>query len=359
MTFLRNCWYAAAFGPELGAKPLARRILGEKVCLFRTESGVAKAVADRCSHRFAPMWRGRVVGENLQCGYHGLEFDGTGRCVHNPHGQGVIPPEAHIAGWPVAERYGAVWIWMGDPAKADPALLPDLPRLEQPERYEYVPIYMHTPGNYQLIADNLLDLSHVNYLHPYLVDFDQTGTQDHEVTAEGNSVTSTYYHYGTALSGIYAMTWPDAVPEIDMRSEMVWTAPSLLQGDMRARPAGAEEWADSSRLLNIHFVTPETESTTHYFWIGGFNIAKSTPEFVEQYREISRAVFVDEDLAMIGDVEDNMQTDDLLSLRPAILTVDTAALRARRIVARVIAAEQADDPVSEKADPAAATVFQF
>ena len=341
MTFLRNCWYVAAFSGELGAAPLARRVLGEKICLFRTESGAAKAIADRCPHRFAPMWRGKVVGETLQCGYHGLAFDGTGRCVHNPHGEGVIPPEAHSSGWPVTERYGAVWIWLGDADLADPGLLPDLPRLEQPERYEYVPIYMHTPGNYQLIADNLLDLSHVNYLHPYLVDFDQTGTHAHEVTVDGDrGVTSTYYHYGTGLSGIYAMTWPDAVPEIDMVSEIAWIAPSICLGDMRARPAGAEEWADGSRLLNIHFVTPETENSTHYFWIGGFNIAKSTPEFVEQYRELSRAIFVNEDLAMIADVEANIQTDDLLSLRPAILTVDTAALRARRILARRIAAEQ-------------------
>lgn len=340
MVYLRNCWYAAAFSGELENGPLARRLLDEGVCLFRTETGVAKAITDRCPHRFAPLARGKVVGETLQCGYHGLAFDGNGRCVHNPHGEGIIPPEAHMRGWPVAERYGVVWIWMGDPERADASLLPNLDMLERPDRFEYVPIYMHSEGNYKLILDNLLDLSHVEYLHPYLVDFENRGSNSHEVKVSGENVTSTFYHYGTGLSGIYEMTWPDAVPEIDSISAITWVPPSVCIGDMRARPAGSGEWADSSRLLNIHLFTPETARSTHYFWIGGFNIQRSTPEFVEQYREMSRSIFTNEDLSMIADVEQNMGTDNLLSLRPAVLTVDTAALRARRILDRKIAQEQ-------------------
>lgn len=342
MTYLRNCWYAAAFTGEVSSKPLARRLLGENVCLFRTESGVAKAIDDRCPHRFAPMRRGKVVGESIQCGYHGLAFDGSGRCVHNPHGEGIIPPEAHSRGWPITERYGVVWIWMGKEERADPALLPDLAMLEQPERFEYVPIYMHSNGNYKLIADNLLDLSHVQYLHPYLVDFEKVGRNEHELVVEGDRVTSTYFHYGTGLSGIYEATWPGAVADIDSISEISWLPPSVCIGDMRARAAGDTEWAEASRLLNIHMFTPETDTSSHYFWIGGFNIERATPEFVEQFREMSRSIFTNEDLAMIADVEENMQTDDLMSLRPAILTVDTAALRARRILSRKIAAEQAE-----------------
>src|SRR5262245_18501039 len=121
-TFLRNCWYVAAWIGDLGAKPLGRRILNEPVVLWRTAGGKPVAFADRCAHRAAPLSRGECVDGNLRCGYHGLQFNAAGACVNVP-GQDRVPPDASVRTYPVVERWNAVWIWMGDPARADAALV--------------------------------------------------------------------------------------------------------------------------------------------------------------------------------------------------------------------------------------------
>ena len=119
MTYLRNCWYAAAWSHEVvGTRPLARQLLGEHVVLFRTETGTLTLLADRCPHRFAPLSMGKVVGETIQCPYHGLRFGTDGACAHNPH-YDALPKAAQVKSWPVLERHGMIWCWPGD-APADP-----------------------------------------------------------------------------------------------------------------------------------------------------------------------------------------------------------------------------------------------
>src|SRR5262245_50628355 len=128
MEFLRNAWYVAAWSDELTRdRLLARTLLEEPVVLFRTATGQPAALFDRCPHRFAPLSRGRLKGDVIECGYHGLCFDRNGTCAHNPHNPGHVPPRAHVRSYALVERQGIVWIWMGEPERADPALVPDFP----------------------------------------------------------------------------------------------------------------------------------------------------------------------------------------------------------------------------------------
>ena len=113
--FLRNYWYVAALDEEVRDRPLGRTILGEPVVLFRTADGALHAFEDRCPHRQLPLSMGKIVGDALQCHYHGLRFDGSGKCVRVP-GQDHIPQNARVRTYPVVERYRWIWIWMGDPA---------------------------------------------------------------------------------------------------------------------------------------------------------------------------------------------------------------------------------------------------
>src|SRR5687768_5599064 len=115
--FLRNYWYAAALASELGERLLSREILGEPIVLYRTSSGNPAALADMCPHRQYPLSRGTLLGDTLRCGYHGLVFDTTGKCVEIP-GQTNIPPRARVRSYPVAEKWQWVWVWTGDPALA-------------------------------------------------------------------------------------------------------------------------------------------------------------------------------------------------------------------------------------------------
>ena len=130
--FLRNAWYVAAWDTEVGRDPPARTVLDEPVVLFRTIDGRAVALADRCCHRALPLSLGTVIGDELQCGYHGLRFDATGACVAVP-GQSTAPPGAMVRSYPVVERHCWVWIWMGEVARADAALIPDWWWMDHPD----------------------------------------------------------------------------------------------------------------------------------------------------------------------------------------------------------------------------------
>ena len=130
--FPRNGWYAAIWSKDLKAEPVARTFLGEQVVLFRGNSGTPGALEDRCCHRAAPLSLGAVEGDNLRCGYHGLTFDTKGQCVTIP-GQDTVPAGASVRAYPVAERYNVVWIWMGDPARADESKIVELPWLASKE----------------------------------------------------------------------------------------------------------------------------------------------------------------------------------------------------------------------------------
>ena len=163
-TYLRNAWYVAAWSHDLAeGKLLARTILKEPVVLYRKSDGTVVALGDRCPHRFAPLHMGKIVhGDRVQCPYHGLEFDQTGACVLNPHGTRNIPSRARVRSYPATEKHKAIWIWMGDEA-ADPARVPDFSVLDNvPERHATKRDRITIRANYELIIDNLLDLSHTS-----------------------------------------------------------------------------------------------------------------------------------------------------------------------------------------------------
>ncbi len=161
--FLRNGWYTALWSHELKDKPVAKTLLNEKIVLFRNADGDVGALEDCCCHRAAPLSLGEISGDYLACGYHGLKFDVNGKCVEVP-GQTQVPSSAKVRSYPVAEKWNVVWIWMGDPAKADPGKIPDMPWLSEP-KWTATPGRLHVKSNYQFIIDNLLDFTHVAHVH--------------------------------------------------------------------------------------------------------------------------------------------------------------------------------------------------
>src|ERR1044072_7833794 len=125
--FLRNCWYVAAWDHELiDGRLVARTLLGDHLLLFRGESGKVTILDNRCPHRGALLSNGRLEGDSIRCLYHGLQFDGTARCVQIP-GQELIPPKMRVRHFPVVERDHLVWFWPGDPAQAHPSQIVDFP----------------------------------------------------------------------------------------------------------------------------------------------------------------------------------------------------------------------------------------
>ena len=161
--YLRNRWYCAAVSDELGTAPLGRILLDEPVVLYRKSDGALVALEDRCCHRRAPLSKGKVEGDKLRCGYHGFLYEPGGNVVWVP-GQDKVPPGARVRAYPLVEKHGFAWIWMGAPSQADPATIPDFHWNDDPE-FAAVAGLLPVAADYRLLMDNLMDLSHVSFLH--------------------------------------------------------------------------------------------------------------------------------------------------------------------------------------------------
>ncbi|NLR69479.1 aromatic ring-hydroxylating dioxygenase subunit alpha [Novosphingobium sp. ERN07] len=165
MIHVRNAWHVACWAMDLQvAKPFALTMAGDPVVIFRTEGGRLVALEDRCVHRLAPLSLGRCEGESLRCMYHGFRFAADGTCVEIP-GQDMIPASARVRSYPVQERHSWIWVWLGDPAKADPALIPQAVGFDDPD-YILGRGQLDYAANAQLIHDNLCDFTHLAFVHP-------------------------------------------------------------------------------------------------------------------------------------------------------------------------------------------------
>lgn len=345
MSFLYNAWYCAGWAADLTDQLQSIKLLDEPVVLYRKEDGAPVAIGNRCPHRFAPLDMGKRVGDCIECPYHGLRFDADGQCVHNPHGDGTIPRAAKVKSYPLLERYDALWIWMGDPAKADPAMIPDMSDIVQRSGWRQVRGQLKIQANYQLVSDNLLDASHVQYLHPYL-SFDGPPPPGFEVRIgmrqEGEHVFQDNLLINTPPSPLFKALWgAKQVAVGEMRSYMRWSPPSNMLLDV-GMVAPGESIEDGVCIPTAHLISPETEYSTHYFWAQTRNQQIDDEALSADIQRSISEVFINEDERMIEACQQMMGTSDLMSLNPVLLSGDSAAIRARRVLAGKMEAEHGD-----------------
>lgn len=343
--FLHDAWTLAAWASELTpGQPFARTLLGQPVVLWRDAQGVPQALHDRCPHRFAPLSMGKVCdgGAAIECPYHGLRFAASGACVLNPRGDGHIPERARVRRYPLVERHQALWIWMGDADKADPALIPPYPFLDA-EHWAVGTGYMAVDGPYELEIDNILDLSHIEFLHPL---FASQAVRRADVTCDVDGDTVWCHrdmkHDTEAPAFIHqAFGVPPGQP-LDRWLDVRWQAPANLAlwagGVAAAQP---REHAVVSQ--QAHCFTPEHEGRTHYFYAIAFPRALGplADELAAQNVAALRAPFEHEDKPIIEAVARRMAGADLFDLEPVMLAGDAAAVRARRLLRARIAAQGA------------------
>ena len=338
--YLRNGWYCAGWGSELGGAPIGRRMLGEPVMVYRSQSGEPVALEGRCPHRFAPLHLGVLEHDRIACPYHGLVFDRTGACVHNPHGD--IPKEARLKIYPVVERDGVVWVWMGDPARADPALIIDSSFVVDPG-YATVLGYLNVAAHYQMVIDNLLDLTHPAIVHKGGLSSEEYMGENmhHRFRQDGTAIHSDYSFYNVSASPRLAPLWGDR--KSDVRAFMTFYPPTNLVLDFRMNEVDGP--IDEGVFLpTLHLLVPENEERTHYFYAMGRNVQLDNEELSAITAKMARHAFEDEDEPMIRACQDMMGTTDLFSLKPVLLKTDVAAVRARILLDKLIAKEVADAP---------------
>ena len=265
--FIRNCWYVIAWDHEIAADALfSRRVLNEPILVFRTSSGQLAAIEDRCCHRLAPLSLGRKEGDCVRCGYHGLKFDSTGRCIEVP-GLVDVPANARVKSYPLAVKNKWVFVWMGDPAKADVALLPDNFSNEHPD-WRNQPGYLHYDTDYLLICDNLLDFSHLSYVHEGTLGGSPMIAQaraEIEDVPRGIRVTR-------RVPNVPAPPFYQRFREFDTLLNRWFIYDFVLPGTLLMHSGGAPvsdapgDMRNAVQLHSCQTLTPETETTTHYFF---------------------------------------------------------------------------------------------
>jgi vanillate O-demethylase monooxygenase subunit len=338
--YLMNAWYVAALSSEVDGEALFKRtLLDTSVLIYRKADGSAVALHDRCPHRFVPLSMGHRDGDDVVCPYHGLKFDCTGKCNHNPHGNQKIPDAARTRAFPLVERYGFLWIWMGDEA-ANPDLIPDYSPLDgKPSAIGYT--YMRPKANYQLILDNVMDLSHIDHLHGEIIT--TRGKLSPLVPAlreTADSVAARWEWAQQPAMLIFNQFLPDPDGEARHFFDITWSAPGHIQLSVGAiQGAGALDLDHCIGQYDLHTCTPETEGTTHYFFATRRNHAEDDENYNTGKIAAMHQAFVEEDGPILDAVQAEMNGEEFFSLNPVLMSNDIAPVKVRRHLKRLLEQE--------------------
>lgn len=335
----RNQWYVAAYGREIGRELFSRTICGEPILLWRTATGEVTAMADRCVHRRFPLSQApsRLVDDQVICGYHGFTYDADGRCVAVP-GQTRVPRTARLARYPVVEQDSFVWVWIGDPDRADAARIPRAPWLDSPN-YTTVSGMEPLAARFGLLVDNLLDLSHETYLHGGYIGTPEVASTpiSTEVDDEAGIVYVSrhmddaecppFYAKSTGLSG-----------RISRWQDIEYTPPCLYKLHSRIAPPGVLPHSDGSdpdafHVEVVYAITPETEHSTHDFWAVARDFALDDEEVSDFLAESNRTVVLQDVEAL--DVLEQVIAGEPERYQELSINIDTGGLAARRLLKRM------------------------
>jgi vanillate O-demethylase monooxygenase subunit len=339
--FPKNSWYVAAWADEIGPQPFARTLLNEPVVLYRGESGRIAAFEDRCCHRALPLRHGDVVGDCLRCAYHGLEYDTTGQCVRIP-GQERIPAKAKVRTYPVVEQDDLLWIWMGDAEKANRATVPSYP-WHCDKAWAYKKNTYLIEANHLLVYDNLLDLTHLGYVHKNTIggDAETHFAAATETKRTDKGIRVERWMMDCVPPSTYTAAYTFGKDRVDRWQEIEFE-PGLVRIYSGAKDAGtgAKDGVreNSFGFRGLNAMTPETEHTTHYFWSSAHNFRVDEPAVTQTIYE-NIAVAFSEDKAVIESQYLNMLRTPG---RPFVdIAFDIAPIQARRVWDAMIKAEAA------------------
>jgi len=345
MPFIMNAWYAAAWPNEIAAdRVFARTICNESMVFWRDSTGAAVALEDRCTHRQMPLAKGWLEDGTIRCSYHGLRFAGDGSCVEIP-GQNNIPAGVRVRRYPVAERHGWVWVWPGDPARADAALIPDIQTRNESPGWTSVGSTTHVAANYLLLSDNLLDLTHETFLHVGSLGNHAVVEHPMETRTEGDRVVVTRW----MRNHIPAPFWKANIRNAtgyeglcDRWQIIEFRPPAHLVLDVGVAPAGDPDpmnSASGAQGCNLNTITPETEHTSWFFWAFSRRFQLDDTELSARFLDRVTGI-IEEDRVAIEAVQNVIDRDGperLISLR-----TDAGGIAARRIIERLIRAEAAE-----------------
>jgi vanillate O-demethylase monooxygenase subunit len=313
--FVRNAWYVAASLDEVSDSVLARTILGEPIVLFKDKHGQFAALEDRCCHRGAPLSLGWISDKGITCGYHGLEFDASGVCVNIPGTKGKIPERARVKSYPIVPRGMYLWIWMGDPKKARESDIVDYPS-EEAASWRAHHDRLYVKANYVMLLENLMDLSHLAYLHKNSLGStpEDTAKADMNVQGTPNGVKFLRLMRDSAVPKGWGNRY-NYKGNIDRWSEFEYVAPSSILQFSGAVETGTYDQGNRSggHLVRVlHSITPETEKSSHYFFYSANGSVESDAAPEGAHRSVSE--IFKEDAYMLEQQQIRLEDHDLTLL---------------------------------------------
>lgn len=332
--FVRNQWYVAAYGSEVGRELLGRTVLAEPIVLYRTENGAVVALADRCAHRRFPLSQSRLEGDRVVCGYHGFTYDTSGMCVSVP-GQNRVPRTARVPAYRVVEQDSFVWVWIGQEERADSTPIPRAPWLDD-ERYTVVRGMEPLAARYDLLVDNLLDLSHETYLHGgYIGTPEVAETPITTEVDEENRVVYVSRHMSDAACPQFYSRSTGIQGRITRWQDIEYTPPCLYLLHSRIAPVGVLPNDDGSdpdafHVEVVYAITPETENTTHDFWAVARDFALDDAQVSEFLRENNHTVVMQDVVAL--DLLEKVLAQETEGYQELSVNIDTGGLAARRML---------------------------
>jgi vanillate O-demethylase monooxygenase subunit len=337
LPFVFDAWYVAALSSEIGPQLLGRSYLGVPIVLYRTTAGEPIALLDACAHRQFPLSRSTLVGDEIRCGYHGFTFDEDGTCVHIPSCE-KIPQSARVRKYPLVERHGMVWIWLGETESVDHTMLPELRWLDTDNKVSY---YVHLKANYQLLIENLLDFSHVPFVH-----HDQQGHPElarvvPEAEMNESMVISTRTMHNSPTPPLWAdvMQLPLGGP-MDHEQRFEFRAPSsvCIRQSVWAPNAPSRKYP----FTTSHFMTPDGEGATHYWsWVSLEWEGVSADTLARMDRGASEVA--EQDVFALEAQQALHAQLQRQAIRPVIVSVpfDRGSLLSRQAISRLVGQEQA------------------
>lgn len=337
LAFPLNAWYAAAWDVEVKRALLPRTICGKPVVMYRKTDGQVAALADACWHRLVPLSRGRLDGDEVVCGYHGLVFNAQGRCTYMPS-QETINPSACVKSYPVAEKYRFIWIWPGDPALADPALIPDVHWNKDPE-WAGDGGLIKVKCDYRLVLDNLMDLTHETFVHGSTIGNHAVAEAPFETTHGDKTATVTRWMRDIDPPPF----WRGQLQKpgnVDRWQIINFQSPATIVIDVGVAPTGtgAPE-GDRSQGVNgmvINTLTPETDKTCHYFWAFARNYRRDDQALTTQLREGVSGIFREDEEVLEAQQKAMDENPGRIFYN---LNIDSGSMWARRLIDRQINAE--------------------
>ncbi|WP_246167282.1 aromatic ring-hydroxylating dioxygenase subunit alpha [Sphingomonas piscis] len=319
---------------------MARTICNERIVLYRKLDRSVVALRDACPHRLLPLSLGFKEGDSIRCRYHGLLVGPDGAAQEMPIKSERVPKAICTQRYPVVERHRLVWVWIGDPERADESLVPDFWPCSAPG-WTFDGGYNRIECDYRLVIDNLMDLSHETYVH-------QGSIGQHEIleTPIETRVEEDEVYVSRWMAGIDPPPfWRDALRSsgpVDRWQICQFVAPSSVLIDVGVAPveAGAtlETHDHGVRGFVIDAMTPETERTTHYFWGMARNFDIEDAGFTARFKAQQGQVF-DEDVEVLEAQQKAIDMNPDLRLRG--FSIDQGSARARQIITRLAAAEGA------------------